>query len=125
MTSITELPTIKDVFEYIEQKYPNWILCLLDDYSKDYPQLRNNWANICYLMKIEKQKIIVTQDFDNDEKLMFSEILSKVGFIVRNMDEIIACSKCKLAIPCKETYDKMKENGLPVPNKWSVFCENC
>jgi hypothetical protein len=68
---------------------------------------------------------LVDKDFDNDEKLLFSEILSKVGFIVRNMDEIIRCSKCNLAIPCEETYDKMTDNGLPVPSKWSVDCENC
>jgi hypothetical protein len=50
---VNELPTIKDVFDLIQSKYPNWIVDLVDRYSEDYPHLQNNWKKLAEISKMK------------------------------------------------------------------------
>ena len=122
---IRNLKTLGEVYELIEGKYPRWIIDVLDSYSSDYPQLQKNWKIIADLSKNPMQKIIIVKNFENDEQHTYAELLSSMGFIVRTQYELYACSVCKSGIPSENTYIKMKENGINVPEKWQRKCGGC
>jgi hypothetical protein len=122
---INQLATMKDVFDLIERKYPNWIVDLVDKYSDDYPHLQNNWQTLVNYSKTKMQKIIIVENFDNEEQLSFAELLTHAGFIVRTKVELIPCSVCNSAIPSETIYNKMKEHNIQFNFTWSNKCKNC
>lgn len=124
-SNITELKTIKDVFDYIFLKDPDWIVCTLDKYSSDYPNLQNNWKTICDVTKNTMKKIIIVESFVNDDQYMYAELLSKVGFVVRTKYDLTKCNVCNSAIPTEFTYNKIKESNVKVPDFWFSKCKNC
>lgn len=121
---INELPTMKDVFDLIETKYPNWIVDMVDRYSYDYPHLQNNWQAIVNHSKSKMQKIIIVENFENEEQLSFAELLTHAGFIVRTKTEYVPCSVCRSAIPSQTLYNKMKEH-IKLDFSWNNKCRNC
>lgn len=122
---ITKLRTIKDVFEYIENKHPGWIINMYDGYSADYKELHDNWMKLCDAFKCKPQRIIIIERLEIDDHYSFSELLSQVGFVIRTKYEFSPCPKCKLIIPTKEIYNKMKESNKSVPDVWSEYCSKC
>lgn len=122
---ISELPTIKDVFDLIDTKYPNWIVDMVDRYSHDYPHLQNNWQTIANHSKNKMQKIVIVENFMNEEQLSFAELLTHAGFIVRTKAELIPCSVCRSAIPSQTVYNKMKEHIKQIDFGWNNKCRNC
>lgn len=126
---VKKCPTMKDINDLLYEIYPKWIVLYLERYSDDYPQLQNNWEFITSKHNIKKCQMVIVQKMINDDshKLiqLFAEIYSLSGFIVRSKDEIIPCEKCFSAIPNIETYEKMKNEGLPVPERWLRVCQNC
>ena len=122
---INELPTMKDVFELIETKYPNWIINFVDKYSDDYPHLQNNWQKLTNISKTKMQKIVIVECFFDEEQLSFAELLTHAGFIVRTKAELIPCSICGSAIPSQTIYNKMKEHNIQINFEWSNKCRNC
>ena len=128
--SLKDLPTIQDVINAVDEKYPNWIICFLDDYSSDYPHLKSNWQYLTNISNKQMQKIVIIDKYslkDEDEtQFTFCEILTLAGFVIRTKNELIPCSKCKVkAIPTEFVYNKMKEIGKNVPETWSDHCSSC
>ena len=132
LEKIKNAPTLGHVKPVLDSLYPGWILGNIKGYSKDYPQLQNNWETICKLSKVKPLEIIIV-DFIVYDKLdkftlikIFSEILTKSGFCVRSKDEFFPCKKCGLALPTDILYDNMKQNNSKsIPSKWMPICENC
>ena len=122
---INQLPTMKDVFDLIATKYPNWIVDLVDKYSDDYSHLQNNWQTLVNYSKTKMQKIVIVESFDNDEQLSFAELLTYSGFIVRTKAELIPCLVCRNAIPSETIYNKMKQHNMEFNFSWSNKCRNC
>ena len=122
---VNELPTIKDVFDLIQSKYPNWIVDLVDRYSEDYPHLQNNWKKLAEISKMKMNKIVIVENFENEDQLSFAELLSQSGFVVRTKTEFIPCTVCHSAIPTKTIYNKMKENIKQIDFEWNNKCRNC
>ena len=122
---ISELPTMKDVFDLIESKYPNWIVEMVDRYSYDYPHLQNNWQTLVNYSKNKMQKIIIVENFINEDQLSFAELLTHAGFIVRTKAELIPCSVCRCAIPVQTIYNKMKQHNIQFDFEWNNKCRNC
>ena len=122
---ITQLKTMKEVFDYINNKHPGWIINMYDDYSKDYSELHDNWMKLCESFKAQPQKIILIERLELDDHFNFAELLSQTGFVVRTKYEFTPCSKCNLLLPTQQIYDKLKENHKVVPEVWSTFCSNC
>ena len=121
---INELPTMKDVFELIETKYPDWIVDLVDRYSEDYPHLQNNWQTLVNISKTKMQKIVIVENFINEEQLSFAELITHAGYIVRTKAEFVPCSVCRSAIPTQTIYNKMKEH-IKLDFIWTNKCRNC
>ena len=122
---ITELETIEDIFNVIKEKYPNWIIDVLDSYSTDYPELQANWNILCDIFKAKPQKILLVSAFEADDHFSFAEVLTQVGFVVRTIHEFHACDMCKSAIPNKHIYEKMKELKKNVPSNYQINCSIC
>jgi len=122
---INQLATMKDVFDLIEKKYPDWIVEMVDNYSIDYPHLQNNWQTLTNHSKTKMQKIIIVECFDNEEQLSFAELLTQAGFIVRTKVELIPCSVCRCAIPSQSIYNKMRQHNIQFDFEWNNKCRNC
>lgn len=125
---IRKLPTMKEVFEFIVQKYPDWIIGFCDSYSEDYPHFYKNWKKLSEVSKVKPQKIILVKHFENDDQLSFSELLFTAGFVVRTIAEFGSCPVCKLAIPSEISFKKLKELNRPdmsFPDVWSEKCRKC
>jgi hypothetical protein len=125
MEELYELATIKDVFDYITKTYPTWFVNMCDSYSHDYDFLNDNWATLSTAAKSQKQKVLIVDNLTETNFLLFSELLTKVGFVVRTKDEFIACAKCNLALPKIGVYNKLKEVQKPVPAFWKETCSSC
>ena len=125
-SDITQLKSMKEVFDYITTKHPGWIINMYDDYCKDYRELHENWMILCDSFKARPQKIILIERLELDDHFNFAELLSQTGFVVRTKYEFSPCSKCQLLlIPTQQIYDKLKENHKDVPNVWSASCSTC
>jgi hypothetical protein len=123
---INELATMKDVFDFINILYPNWILYILDDYSSNYPHLSYNWKFLNEQHNVPSQKIILIDKFENDDHLSFAEVLTKTGCVVRTISEFSPCSVCKkIAVPTLPIHEKIQKAGKDVPKVWSDKCKNC
>ena len=126
IADLSKLPTIKDVYDYIEKKYPNWIIDALDKYSEDYPILAKNWEQTAKEAKVITQKIIIVKNLEADEQLVFCELLTGVGFHVSTQYEIIHCKICQNAIPSLQYYNNLKQiNPTTIPENWSDKCISC
>ena len=56
---------------------------------------------------------------------LFCDIFTRSGFIVRRRNEIFPCEVCNACIPNNESYNKMKESNIQVPETWSQKCTTC
>lgn len=121
---ITQLRTLKEVFEYIDNTHPGWVKGMYNGYSKDYKELDENWEKICETFKTTTKKIILVEKFEADDHFSFAELLSQCGFVVRTKYEFAPCS-CGLLIPTVDVYNKMKTNGKEVPEEWCSQCSRC
>ena len=126
------LPEIKSVDQaeaLIDTYFPNWLNCILSDYSQDYDHLQRNWKYICQTIGTSQKKIVLVNGifFDADHTVLNSvcEYMTRKGYIVRRVDEFTACSKCQKAIPCQEVWKVMKSKGIPCPSVWSDKCSSC
>ena len=129
MDQIKTLPTLGDVIKLSFETYPTWIVDYIDDYSADYPHLKENWQTICTAKGVSPLKIILVDEiaFDDDHKLIkiFCEILTLLGFSVRRSVELTKCPVCECAIPILQIYKALKRENKSVPEKWSSKCTNC
>ena len=127
---ITTLQTLKELVDYINEIYPNWIISYVSRYSYDYPHLEANWDYICNQSKIKKGQIVLVDNiFEGDEYSIlkiFINIFILSGFIVRTKDEIVICGKCQAAIPNKETFEKMIDMNVDIKiSRWNDKCSAC
>jgi hypothetical protein len=117
------------IFKFIESVFPSWIYQTLDSYSNDYPHLTSNWNKICSMLNTTPKKIVLVTWISRDESyklvMYFCEVLTKRGYIVRRVDEIITCKSCNRGIPDREVWEKMKEHNIECPDKWSYICSSC
>jgi hypothetical protein len=129
LEKLTQLKTVQETHEFIEQYFPGWLIISLSEYSKDYPHLQNNWEKICELSKSQKQQIVLVSDikFDNEHIAtnVIAEFMTRNGYCVRRSAEFLSCKNCERAIPCKNIWQLMKEKNIPVPKKWSDSCSRC
>jgi hypothetical protein len=123
-SDITKLRTMKDVFEYINDKHPGWIIDMFDGYSDDYPELTDNWMKVCETFKVKPQKIIIIERLELDDHFNFAELLSQTGFVVRTRYEFLPC-RCGKILPTHQIYEKLKENNKHTPDEWSNHCIKC
>lgn len=117
------VPLVKEVF-------PEWIVGEVKGYSEDYYVLTNNWDKTCKQVKTTRQCILIIDDeqFSHETHRLsglFCEMFTRCGFSVRYAGHIIPCTVCRRAIPTKEIYNLMVENGTRVPKVWSRFCKSC
>jgi hypothetical protein len=127
---IKQLPTLGDIKPLVDKYFPEWIVGSINEYSRDYLMLENNWKNVCKKLNVKPTNIIIVDSnivLDDNHKLvsLFSEILTKSGFCVRSKHHLFPCKKCGRALPQPEFYDILKSNHANIPGKWSVVCENC
>lgn len=126
---VKTLPTIGDIKLLAEEIFPDWYVSTAKEYSKDYPNLTENWKVVCKAIKITQAQILFVNDvsFDNEHSIirMFSECFTRAGFSVRKKNDYTECSKCNAVIPSLELWSIFKEKGFQVPIIWSSNCVSC
>lgn len=113
----------KEFQEYVDQILPNWLIYTADDYSVDYPILRENWVKICQMNNVRPQKIVLVYDisFESDYQVLQKccEIMTQRGYVIRRSSEFILCHVCHAVIPCKKVWECIKGGK---PKKWLEKC---
>ena len=137
---IPTLRTMKEVFELINNTFPTWIVTTAEEFSKDYPNLDNNWEFICLEKKTRKAKILIFKkisvdigkdtlfSIDTDKHILtriFSDLLTCCGFVVRDINDLKLCEYCKKAIPTEGVYNVMKAMDVVIPPEYSPNCSTC
>ena len=125
IAELYELRTIKDVFDKVNEVYPNWIIDILDDYADEYECLKRSWIIVLEEKKIPRQKIIVISDVSNEDQMAICELLSSSGFLVRTKDEIQPCGedKCGLALITQDRFNHIKAKNTNLPVYWRSKCQ--
>lgn len=128
-------PTGGDVFKLIYSTFPNWIIDSYESYSTDYEILQNNWLQTCIKLNYIPQKIIMVDKLNLNKELQnqyilistFSEVLTRMGFIVRSKYDIISCVVCNKVLLSELLYNSISNEGslFIKPSRWSNKCINC
>ena len=126
---IMKLQTVKEIYDLLLSIYPDFVINVLSEYSKDYPHFDVNWRGMCETLKVSKAQIILVDDYlDNGKHVLlkvFLELLTQAGFVIRKYTEFFPCSVCNAALPSDFIYYKLKENKIQVPDKWDKKCSSC
>ena len=127
--SIIKMKTIKEIHELLMNMYPTFLKNTFEEYSKDYPQFDINWTGLCMALKTRKAFILLVDDWEEDDDHLllktFCEIFTQAGFIVRKYKDFFPCPTCKHVLPTQDTYNKLKESKIKVPDIWLSKCKNC
>lgn len=121
------------VLDYVDHLYPDWIVQRLDHYASEYAMLENNWVQLCQRWGTIPQKILIVRflpdqsNIQSYEILMaFSNRLTKLGYVIRKEDDLIACINCRRALLSKMAYDFLDSRRSQfLPKKWAPQCINC
>lgn len=119
------------IYEFINRVFPGWILYSVDDYSKDYSYLENNWKFMCVKLSIDKGKIVIVDaiHFDDSHKLLgeVCDMMTKSGYIVRRKEELIPCTVCGKALMSEPLWMKMRNTPIQevIPREWAERCGGC
>jgi hypothetical protein len=147
-SKIKNCQNLGEIYNLINSYYPNWIVDMFDEYSTDYPHLSSNWSHMCSTVNTTKKSILLVSHISFVENMvenmienvnesieilkMISELLTKMGFVIRIKGDFIHCKKCNKAIPKKEIYDIIiktkndkKISNIYIPNEWNDICTNC
>jgi len=126
---IKNTPTLGDLKIILDKTFPDWVQGFINDYSDDYPNLKQHWMNICFENKVTPKQIMIVDfvSFEDNYSLIriFSEILTLSGFCVRSKNELFSCKNCGKAIPQSHVYNLLKEGGQDIPDLWRTTCSNC
>jgi len=127
---LKELDSTQDIRSMIEEIFPGWLKWYASGYSKDYPHLTNNWSFICRKNNTSAKKVIIVDEifFDKENHfvlMLFCEIMTRNGYVVRRKEEYVSCKNCEKAIPSKHVWQQMKNAGLIIPQIWSDKCSEC
>lgn len=131
INKLKEQKTITDVNILIKETFPDWIIGYMDSFCVDYPHLDNNWSVLCDKMGVLKAQIIIVEVCEpqdgKDFSLLniFTECLTRAGFVVRSKWQFVPCSTCGCAVPTEEIYDFLKEKKIKTPENWSSKCSTC
>lgn len=122
---LTKDGDIAEIEKVIYNTFPTWLQMWAPRYSDDYPHLQKNWEIICDRVGVKPLKIVIVDAIVFDDKhrlvLIFSEAMTKRGYVVRRKGELVCCPKCGSAIPSHEMYQAMK-GRVPVPEVWRNHC---
>ena len=124
-----------DIFNYIYELIPNWIISKSDSYTIEYNQLQRNWYYLCSTWEVEQKHILIVEflpnleeGFDNYKALLhIVNILTHSGYIVRNHSELCLCKKCNRAMLTERAFNHFKgksTNNIFI-NKWNDTCVGC
>ena len=131
INKLKEQKSLLDVVNLIKETFPEWIITYMDSFCNDYPHLENNWDILCNRMGVRKAQIIIVEVCEPQEGEefslfnMFTECLTRAGFLVRSKWQFVPCSTCGCAVPTQEIYEFLKEKKIKTPEKWSTKCSKC
>ena len=125
-------PTMKEIWNIINETFPNWVINISDCYSEDYIHLQQNFN---YLKKNNKYKHIVIlcvdkiiQDSEHKILSMFYNLLLEIGYVIRVKEDIVFCTVCNRAIPSEKVFYEMKKIDDikdKIPEEWLNKCSKC
>ena len=122
--------TTQEVQRIIEKYFPGWLVYSFEDYSKDYPHLKKNWKTICDMTQSTPKRIVLVADINFDAEhthtARLCEFMTRSGYCVRRVGELIPCTSCYKAIPAEHLWRAFIDKGdLPVPGVWKDKCSDC
>lgn len=115
------------VLDYLNTVLPGWVSHICESYSKDYSHLTRNWGVMCGKLGVSTQKILIvrTSQVDHKDIPWCCEILTRLGWVVRRVEELTVCEKCNSAIPTESVWRHLRLKQLPSPSEWKNKCVDC
>jgi len=142
---LSSIQQTSDLYSFVRQLVPNWIIHTCDGYTFEYSVLELNWKNLCNEWKTTPQKILIVSYVPSQEefKKLQSPIVDPLessfqilatccnrlaanGFVIRAETELTSCKKCKLAMLSKHVYEYLQQNKSPIlSGNWNECCKSC
>lgn len=144
-TILSSIQQTSDLYSFIKQLLPNWIIHTCDGYTSEYSILETNWKNLCNEWNTTPQKILIVSYLPSQEE--FKKLQSPVvdpletsfqilgaccnrltakGFVIRAETELVSCKRCKQAMLSKRVYEYLQQNKSPIlSGKWNECCRSC
>ena len=132
INDLGKLETLKDVKEYADKNYQDWIVGFAERYSDDYPHLTCTWMETAKMMKTDAAQIVLvrylptgTKDTPDESCAVLSgicDIFSRSGFMIRDAADFQPCTVCNALIPTKRAHGKLT---VKPPFAWLSTCRNC
>ena len=119
-----------EVVKIMNKTFPGWIIGWPKKFSDDYPIFSEHWNKICSDLKVQPLCILIVDHIafaDNDYTLLssFCELLTLFGHCVRRKEEFFECKLCGSVLPNQSVYEKLKKDGVKVPEVWMMRCSTC
>lgn len=121
-----------ELFEYVQEKMPGWIVAIADEYDPDLSKFSDNWSKLCSQMNRPTQKILIVESFFKgirhpEKKFYYNnvtkvcDLLTRSGFVVKDMDTFSLCKGCSRVMISEDAQRRMFPNTDKV---WKV-CREC
>lgn len=127
LLKIPQLKTLGEIVAFIQTIWPNFIIGFIKEYSEDYPELKQNWIDLCNKHSIQPKEIMIVDNFNSNvenHKLVnvVCDIFLQLGFLVRKKHEIIPCWRCGKALPSMLVFGNLKNLSI---REWKDSCQDC
>lgn len=140
LKQLSACTTLKQLFEYVEDRIPKWIVSRHKGYCPSLNQLNTTWETVCINLGTFKKEIVLVSflpavsmpptgnEFDTFkiiEKLC--DALTSNGFLVREHTSFTPCSTCDNLILSKKAHTFLQTKYLSsmprpsplLPLEWS------
>ena len=128
INDLATLKNLKEVKDWTEKMYPQWLLGTAKRFSDDYPHLTCSWVEMCKTLKTKPAEIMLVSYLphkdDPQRKILNTvcDIFSRCGFLLRREIEFKGCPVCSSLLPTQEAWQKLT---VKPPFKWSHYCRLC
>ena len=132
---IRNAKTEKEMYEIINEMFPDLIIAFSNKYSDDYQYLTDNWNKICKIFKTTPKKIVLFNVIDNEDpkspQNKLCDELTNMGYVIRRNNEFFLCDICNSAIPVKDLFKRLRffkaksDFEVKIPDIWSKQCSSC
>ena len=124
--AIKNSPVLGKLEKIIDKYFPDWIKASTPVFSSDYLFMEKNWKQVCTEGKTTPKRIVIVEFLSLDPEYeiiqILWDILTKMGFCVKSVDELVLCKNCRCALPTEKYYRAL---GILIPEKYMDVCTDC
>lgn len=114
----------QNILTDIVDKYPGFIVHILDKFTVDYDMFNETWALLCSKhipAKPTPKNLLLVSSIENSD---LCDMLTEQGYCIRKTTEFQPCDgHCNKAIATPELHTFLVSKGFDVG--WNRYCRDC